>query len=332
MRHIVRLLLILVALTPCAARAAGPWALSEGQIQDADGQIVQLWGAVAPPGAGVADQLRAREALADMLLGGGVVCEARPGGTVYCKNAQGLDLGLSMVQAGYLLVDQGVVEGTALADSYRQAEDQARAQGLGAWAYLKAKPEHSLGPLNTPLFALGCILAAMALCHILIIRRISRLQASISETRRLVVKKGEIEHRERTILAAMLEAELRANKTKLEAFAIIYREQRAKLGQEGAQAYRRAGDIIHSRPALERVVFERVTDRLHILGPAAARAVAGLYEDMHPETEYIDLAPGMDTAEISRILDGALAACAALAGRIDRVLPSLEEIAETTST
>jgi hypothetical protein len=308
-------------------------ALGPDAFTTPDGTTVRLWGVEVPPGADAATRLKGRAALDALLTVGGVACETERAGALYCKNADNIDIALALVQAGHLLADRRAVAGSPMAQSYLNAEAEAAREHAGVWAGLGDDPRtHQRSALGRiELFAaVGALAVLTIVCCALMGARIARLRRTVEETTARLVRKRELEVQERALLGAMLEAELRANKTKTEAFLILYGEQLERLrSADGPVTYRRSGDIIHKQPTLQRTVFDRVADRVAILGPRVARALEGFYAGVRAEAEYVDITPGMSGQEAAAILDKALEQCRALDAQLTTLIPALEDIAES---
>lgn len=323
-----------LAHTPALAQgAAGIQATSPAQFTTPDGTVVSLWGVEVPPGACASTRLKGRAALDDLLKIGGVACETRAGGARYCKNADNIDIALALVQSGHLLADRRALSGSPMAQSYLGAEAEAARKGSGIWGTLANTRDPgdatAVGGWDLFLATALIMLVSLGSCAFTYMN-VASLRRTVEETTARLVRKKEIEAQERALLGAMLEAELRANKTKTEAFLILYGEQLERLrALEGPVTYRRSGDIIHKQPALQRTVFDRVADRVAILGPRLARALEGFYAGVQSEAEYVDLAPGMSSETAMNILDKALERCRALDAQLEALIPALEEIAES---
>ncbi|MEZ5919530.1 MAG: hypothetical protein R3D66_06465 [Alphaproteobacteria bacterium] len=97
-----------------------------------------LWGVEAIEGMGAGFKTRARVALENIIAGAPAQCEVKDvrGKAIFvqCVSANDLDLGLFMLQQGYVIADRSSVYGTVFESAYLQAEDQARQQALGVWS------------------------------------------------------------------------------------------------------------------------------------------------------------------------------------------------------
>lgn len=109
-------------------------------------------------------------------------------------------------------------------------------------------------------------------------------------------RENELRTRERVVIAASLESEMLANKTKIEAFLLIYQELLRSLKDPGkAPKYKLGGEIVHEKPALSRNIFDAYIARLELFGPTIAGELAELYAQIEEDPEYITLTPDMNT-------------------------------------
>lgn len=123
-------------------------------------------------------------------------------------------------------------------------------------------------------------------------------------------RENSIRSRERLVVAAALEGELKANHSKLEAFLLIYQEMLRNLKEPGrAPKYKQGGEIIHEKPALSRTIFDAYADRLELLGPHLAADLAHIYAGVEVDPEYKTLAPDLSADKairtVERIVEGA---------------------------
>lgn len=154
-----------------------------------------------------------------------------------------------------------------------------------------------------------CIVAA--LCVLIIKGSINRLEERISSFLQVEEEReNSIRTRERLVIAAALEGELKANQSKLEAFLLIYQEMLRTLKEPGrAPKYKQGGEIIHEKPTLSRTIFDAYADRLELLGPGLAGDLSQIYAQVEVEPEYktlaADLSPDKAIRVVERIVEGA---------------------------
>ncbi len=97
----------------------------------------------------------------------------------------------------------------------------------------------------------------------------------------------------------MLEAELKANKSKIEAYLVIYKEMLTSLQDSKREPeYKKAGDIVQLQPALDRSVFDGNTDKMDLLGRRLASAVIHFYARIKTNPDYVNLEPEAPLDEV----------------------------------
>ncbi len=325
------ILCMLAVLVPCGVYGArANFALDATHLAFSDGRAVALWGVKTPEGMDMAAHLRAREALNAIIRDNApLVCDAMAGThAVYCKTAQNMDVGLALVQNGVVVVDRQAVRFSALNTIYTQSEDAAKRGYVGIWAALAQKSFAQEGALSFVMFVIGGLWVTVIVAAGLMWRTMQNTQRLVESWCLRLAREEDLHTQERSILATMLETELRANKTKAEAFLIMYNGQLEKLRNAdiGSATYRRAGDVVYAGPALQRVIFDKVADRVNLLGPAEARALIAFYKGLPPKPEYTTLTPTMPVAEAETILEAAITQGRAINMRLDNLIKMLEVI------
>src|SRR6185503_4926696 len=105
-------------------------------LTDGD-KFIKLWGVENIEG-GAAFVLKARTALDNAIGDQAVQCEIkeRRGAEIFaqCVNARDLDLGLFMLQQGYVSADRATLSGSIFEDAYVQAETDAQKRNVGVWS------------------------------------------------------------------------------------------------------------------------------------------------------------------------------------------------------
>ncbi|MEZ5919531.1 MAG: hypothetical protein R3D66_06470 [Alphaproteobacteria bacterium] len=105
----------------------------------------------------------------------------------------------------------------------------------------------------------------------------------------------------------MLDSELKSNKAKIEAYLVVYREMLQALeNPERTPKYKKAGDIVQRQPALDRVVFDRNTDKLDILGDRLSSEIIHFYARIKSKPDYINIEPDMALEEVTGIVQKAI--------------------------
>lgn len=312
----------------------------DGQTALVGRYVVVLWGVTAEdiPGTGVV--LKARTELDDLLGAGAISCRAlqwRDDTRVVaqCTDAGGADLALSMLKKGYVVADRPAVAGSVFEDPYLQAEKQARDQGHGLWAERgKGGNILSLFQDDARLFygwVIGSVaipVAAFFILFLMIVIGFSRTNGLIRAHMTMNRQQEErLREREKFVVASMLESELMANRGKLEAYAVIYRDMLKTLrASDKGHKYQQTGEIIHEAPTLNRSVFDGNIGKLELLGPNLARDIVELYGHVRSDPDYMMLESTMSVEDVQIRLDKIISAAEKLLDPIDRIIGGLHII------
>jgi hypothetical protein len=217
-----------------------------------------------------------------------------------------------MLQQGYVIADRSSVYGTVFESAYLQAEEQARHQALGVWSSSKNE-QVTRDTGNTSLwFGLGLafllsIIVIFAVLAIMILRGFETISKVQSQNMEMLSKERKLRDKERGIVAMMLDSELKSNKAKIEAYLVVYREMLQALeNPERTPKYKKAGDIVQRQPALDRVVFDRNTDKLDILGDRLSSEIIHFYARIKSKPDYINIEPDMALEEVIGIVNKAI--------------------------
>lgn len=140
-------------------------------------------------------------------------------------------------------------------------------------------------------------------------------------------RENELRGRERVVIAASLESELLANKTKIEAFLLIYHELLRSLKDPGkAPKYKMGGEIVHEKPALARSIFDAYIAKLELFGPTIAGELAELYAQIEEDPEYITLNPDLNTDQAINMVERIVTNAKNLLDPIERNIGALNVI------
>lgn len=294
-------------------------------------QTFMLWGLQPVTGAGAVFELRARTALDNAIGKTPVECTLRAGAPprlqAQCINANGMDLALFMLQHGYAIANRAQIFNTVFEDPYVKMEIQAQDQGEGIWAKADA-PQQSGDSDGKFFFILSFVLlagmvGAFIVLSLIIMRGFQRVIDAQRDTLDMMVRERKLRDRERAIIASLLDAELRTNKSKIEAYLVVYEETlKALKDEDRIPKYKKAGDIVQSEPALDRAVFDRNTDRLDILGTKLAGQLIAFYSDAKSSPDYITIEPEMDRKEVLQIVTKAVQRAHALSETANHLLES----------
>ena len=326
------------AQTPAApAPQAAPPAHFEAQARAANADTlvsgktaIKLWAVQAATNMSPSFNLKARSFLDSTVGQGKIVCDAKSHDDVIsaqCVNQQDKDLGLLMLQQGYVTVDRAAVYGTVFEDAYIQAEAQAQNRGIGVWAAdSSGKGGNGFGDIMMACFGLIlflCAAIAFGVLSVVIMRGFQKVIDAQNQNVEMMSQERKLREKERGIVAIMLDSELKANKAKIEAYRAVYDEMLTSLkNPDRPPKYKKSGDIIQKQPALSRAVFDRNTDKLEMLGAHVSSELIHFYARVKSSAEYINLEPSTQLNEAIDILEKALKNAQRMNDLADKVLES----------
>ncbi|MCC6597792.1 MAG: hypothetical protein IT559_03290 [Alphaproteobacteria bacterium] len=277
---------------------------------------VGLWGVESLTGMSAQFQVLSRLTLDSALGAERVRCEikARVAERIkaQCTNSSDLDLGLFMLQQGMVTADRSVVYGTVFEGPYLQAEMQAQNQKLGLWADTGAGQNAQGSGSGNLMITLGfilflCIVGAFSFLSIAMIRGFKTVAEAQKQSMDMAERERALKDKERALFAMMLDSEIKANKSKIQAYLAVYDEMLKALKDTDRPAkYKKAGDIVQSQPAFERSVFDRNTEKMDILGDRLSSQVIHFYARIKTNPDYINIEPDMPLDEVIAIVEKAL--------------------------
>lgn len=319
----------------------------DAQTLAGNGTTVSLWGVEAATPRGTPENLRARAFLDDLIGDRAVRCIAKGGspesGTMraQCLNIQERDLGLSMISAGLVAVNRRDMADSELSGPYLQAERAARAQRAGIWGGVNTgnTPAAAVDTTSSgligglPLWALAGVLLIVPMLGFLIIgyiinkgfnQLVTLQKYQIAGTQK---REKQLKVREKYVVAAALESEINTNRAKLDAYLIIYEELLKSLRDPSkTPKYKRAGDIIHDKPALTRTVYDSNLDKIDLLGPQIASDLAQMYLVIDPNPDYRTLEPEMPIEKVWEIVERIIRNAERLIEPMDKISGALNVI------
>ena len=286
-------------------RAVDAGSLVAGQTR------VVLWGVRAVESLPVLLSEKSRVALDDSVGDSAVQCELKKRYEDYllaqCVNKNDQDLGLLMLQAGYVSVDRSVVYGSIFEEPYLQAEKEAQSKEIGIWLADKDVSGGSdleggwLIILAVVLFVV--ILASFGILSLIIMRGFQKVIDAQNRNVDMMGRERKLKNKERSVVASMLDSEIKANKSKIEAYLVVYEEMLSDMNNPQRQPkYKKAGDIVQTQPALERSVFDRNTDKLDVLGDQLSSEVVHFYARIKTKPDYINLEMDMPLEEATDLV------------------------------
>jgi endonuclease YncB( thermonuclease family) len=302
-----------------------------------DRRSIHLWGI---EGVNMPDpvlNLRARTALDDKIGSEAVECEwkSRSGNKYFaqCVNSEDDDLSLYMLQNGYAVADRAVIYNTVFENAYIQAENQAKDLGHGVWS------EQSSGGSGTGfqnnnmwVFSLGfalftVIVGAFTFLSIKIMRGFQKVIDAQNDNVQMMSRERKLRDKERSIVAVMLDSELKANKSKIEAYIVVYEEMMRGLKDPiRTPKYKKAGDIIQRQPALDRSVFDRNTDKIDVLGRRLASELIHFFARIKTNPEYTNVEPDANIEDVIQMVEESLEGARRLNKLADHLLESFSSV------
>lgn len=317
----------------------------DAQTLSGGGMTISLWGIEAVNERGTPGNVRARAFLDDMIGDRPVICAPMGGsaqnGSVraQCLNVQERDLGLALISAGLVATNRRDMQASELATPYLQAERNARAQRLGIWGdsgnRQQQAPAQAAIPLmdRMPLWLIVSILVGAPMLGFLIIGMIiNKGFAQLVQLQKYQIagtqkREKQLKAREKYVVAAALESEINTNRAKLDAYLIIYEEMLKSLRDQGkTPKYKRAGDIIHDKPALTRTVYDSNLDKIDLLGPQLTSDLAQLYLSIDPNPDYRTLEPEMQIEKVWEIVERIIRNAERLIEPMDKISGALNVI------
>lgn len=267
---------------------------------------IHLWGVTKL--ADVEQDMSARSALERAIGSGKVTCETKQHSdqhiTALCTNADNQDLGLHMLRQGLVAVDRPSIAGTPLEKLYIDAEGRARTHRANL-----SLPESDGNRfvLVSGIVVFFIALAVFSALATIMLRGFQKIADIQKQNMDMMERERKLKEKERSIVAIMLDSELKANKSKIEAYRLVYSETLKALMEIGrTPKYKKSGDIVQKQPALSRAVFDRNTDKLDMLGPDLASQIVHYYARVKSNPEYITIEPSMPIEEAINLLEGVL--------------------------
>lgn len=153
--------------------------------------------------------------------------------------------------------------------------------------------------------------------------------ADVIDMQRSVFKITEREQhvalQENKVLLSMLGTELRANRSKLEAYTIIYQETLTDLkNTQKEPQYRKLGDMIQMQPSLSREVYNKNTNKISALNESLAQQLVEFYTHLPEETQYKDVEPDADVFDVVNLVESALESAKTIKPALDKLIEDID--------
>ena len=221
-----------------------------------------------------------------------------------CINGKEEDLSLFLLQQGYASADRTAIYGSIYERPYLDAEEYARQNGQGAWAVESLHGDaQSKNFMMAAFFLMTVFILALSFLGFHIMRGFGRVVDIQNQSIDLASKERVLKDQEKFIVASIIDAEIKANKSKIEAYIMVYEEVLQRLDDDNiAPKYQKTGEIIQKQPALDRSVFDGNTHKLDSFGSRLASSVIHYYARIKTVPDYVEITPDMPKNEVIQII------------------------------
>lgn len=272
---------------------------------------IKLWGVKNINSPDAVFNLKALTLLENKVLGKKIRCIVKSNientYTGQCINSEDEDLSLVMIANGFVSVDRNAVYGTVYEEPYINMEKQAQKQKYGIWndSNNKALTATTIdNPLVLLIIAISVVfILALSVFTFYMLKGFQEITKIQSESIHLAGKERELRKREKILIFSLIDSEIKENKTKIDAYLIIYEELLADLNKtQATYKYQRTGEIVQKQPALSRVVFDGNTDKLDIIGEKLSSLIIHYYARIKTTPDFIDLNIDMPLDQARKIV------------------------------
>lgn len=290
---------------PYSVRVINSTTLISGDVE------ISLWGIEKIHSGASIFHLKVRSALEKAVGGQDVLCTIKEkygaqNVKAQCINDQESDLSLFLLQKGYASADRAAIYGSVYERPYLDAEENARINGRGAWAGDVASSSGDTQSQNFMMiafFLMAAFILVLGLLGFYIMRGFGRVVDIQNQSIDLASKERALKNKEKYIVASIIDAEIKANKSKIDAYIMVYEEVLQRLdNQDITPKYQKTGEIIQKQPVLDRSVFDGNTDKLDSFGARLASGVIHYYARIKTVPDYVEITPDMPQNEVVKIL------------------------------
>ncbi len=277
---------------------------------------ISLWGVDAVATGNPVFELQARSVLEEKIAQKPIECVIKIRNqndiSAQCVNHAEEDLSLYMLQQGYVVVNRELVYGSIYENPYIEAEKNAQRQSKGLWSLNHEKASGNRFEDGNPFILggvifIGLVLAALAAITFYIMRGFRNVVEVQNQSMDLATKERVLREKEKFVIASMIDAEIKTNKTKIEAYLLMYDEMLKDLKNKSKEPkYKKTGDIIQKQPALSRSVFDGNTHKLDLLGQHTASDIIHYYARIKTVPDYMEIEPDAPVNEVIGIVDAAV--------------------------
>lgn len=268
----------------------------------AEGVTIRLWGIKQAYARETKLEINALEMMDGLIQEQQVNCKIVGGGMPElvgrCATQDNQDLALTLLSNGFATVNREETYDSVFATAYEQAQQAARVNAKGFWSADQKKSDKSdwmpayfkwLLPLSLIVGPFGG-LALIAFFTRNALESMNEQQKNDAE--RSFMKEQRLQIRERQVLITTLESELLDNKSRIEAFRVIYNDMLNELkSPDSKPKYQQGGDIIQKHPSFSALVFEANVAKLSLLDMKLAGELSRLYARLPRENAYVNIEP-----------------------------------------
>ena len=164
---------------------------------------------------------------------------------------------------------------------------------------------------------------------VIIIKKLAHILDLQRNTFNLTKREAQVHNRENNVFLDMLNAELHANRAKLEAYTIIYQETLTDLkNKQKEPQYRKLGDMIQMQPSLRNDVYAKNTHKLDALGSDLASRIVDFYTQLPEESQYQDVEPDADPFDVINLVQSVLENARIIGEKLDTLIQDIEKRAD----
>lgn len=281
--------------------------------------VINLWGIEKVSDNSPIFLLKARSELEKKIGDMAITCTVKAIDTdqlsAQCVNDFEEDLSMFLLQQGYVSVNRKEVFNTVYEIPYITAERQADSNGKGIWASADSE-ERTAAHKESENFMFGAIaltgafLVGIAFISVYIMRGFGRVADLQTKSLDMAERERTLKDKEKFVIASLLHSEIRENKSKIDAYLMVYEETLKELNDpSGTPQCLKTGEMIQKQPSLSRSVFDGNTNRLDLLGANFSSDIIHYYARIKSEPDYIKITPETKVEEarkiVNRVVDGA---------------------------
>jgi len=142
----------------------------------------------------------------------------------------------------------------------------------------------------------------------------------------IAAREAKIRKQEQDVIAVMVDSELKNNKAKIDAYVVVYEETLNELSDtKKMPRYQKLGDIIQKQPALNRGIFDKNSDKLHVLGQKISSELIHFYAQIKSNPDYETIEPDTPLKDVIEIVQNSLEEARRLNASIEFLLKDIEE-------